>query len=52
MVLYGPPLLPAALDAITDGWTLARRARSLLHVYWEEHWEVPLEDLRREYELT
>jgi hypothetical protein len=45
-------LLPAVLDAIVEGWTLARRARSLLHVYWEEHWEVPLEDLRREFDLT
>ena len=50
--LYKPKLLPVLMDAITEGWTLGRRARSLLTVRWEEFWERPLTELRREYELA
>ncbi len=52
MVLYRPQLLPAVMDAITEGWALGRRAKSLLDVHWEEHWERPLDELRREYDLA
>jgi ubiquinone biosynthesis protein Coq4 len=52
MVLYRPQLLPAVMDAITDGWALGRRAKPLLDVHWEEHWERPLEEIRREYDLA
>jgi ubiquinone biosynthesis protein COQ4 len=52
MVLYQPQLLPPVMDAITEGWALGRKARSLLDVHWEEYWESPLADLRREFGLT
>ena len=49
--LYKPMLLPVLMDAITDGWALGRKAKPLMGVHWEEHWDRPLADLRREYEL-
>lgn len=52
MVLYKPELLPAVMDAITEGWALGRRARPLIDVRWEEYWERPLTELRREYALV
>ena len=51
MVLYKPELLPVVMDAIAEGWALGRRAKSLLPVHWEDHWERPLDQLRTEYEL-
>lgn len=51
MVLYKPQLLPPVMDAITEGWALGRKAKSLIGVHWEEFWEHPLEDLQREYGL-
>jgi len=52
MVLYKPELLPAVMDAITEGWALGRRAKPLMDVRWEEFWERPLAELRREYALV
>ena len=52
MVLYQPQLLPAVMDAITEGWALGRRAEPLMAVRWEDHWERPLEELREEYGLA
>jgi ubiquinone biosynthesis protein Coq4 len=52
IVLYKPELLPAVMDAITDGWALGRRAKSLIEVHWEDHWERPLSELRAEFRLT
>jgi ubiquinone biosynthesis protein Coq4 len=52
MVLYRPELLPAVMDAITDGWALGRRAKTLMNVAWEEYWERPLAELREEYDLV
>lgn len=51
MVLYKPELLPAVMDAITEGWALGRRAKPLMPVRWEEYWERPLAELRQEYDL-
>ena len=52
MVLYKPELLPAVMDAITDGWSLGRRAKPLISVHWEEFWDRPLSELREEYDLA
>ena len=52
MVLYKPELLPVVMDAITEGWALGRRARSLMAVHWEEYWESPLAELREEFGLA
>ena len=51
MVLYKPELLPAVMDAITDGWALGRKSKPLIGVHWEEHWERSLLELREEYDL-
>jgi len=51
MVLYKPELLPAVMDAITEGWALGRRSKPLMQVHWEEFWERPLDEIRREYDL-
>lgn len=50
--LYKPQLLPPIMDAITDGWSLGRRAKPLMPVHWEDHWEASLVDLREEYDLA
>jgi ubiquinone biosynthesis protein Coq4 len=52
MVLYQPQLLPAVMDAITEGWALGRSAKPLMGVRWEDSWERPLEALRAEYDLA
>ena len=51
ILLYRPQLLPFIMDAITDGWVLGRKAKPLLAVHWEEHWEQPLAELRKAYDL-
>jgi len=51
MVLYRPEVLPPLMDAICEGWTLGRKARPLLDVHWEDHWEQSLEAIRIEYGL-
>lgn len=51
MPLYKPALLPIVMDAITQGWALGRKAKPRMAVHWEERWEQPLEDLRREFDL-
>ena len=52
ILLYRPQLLPFIMDAITDGWVLGRKAKPLLAVHWEEHWEQPLAELRKAYDLV
>ena len=52
ILLYRPQLLPFIMDAITDGWVLGRKAKPLLGVHWEEHWEQPLAELRKAYDLV
>ena len=52
MVLYKPELLPAVMDAITEGWALGRRAKPLIGVEWEEYWECPVTELREKYGLA
>jgi len=49
--LYKPQLFPILMDAISDGWARGRRAKPLMPVHWEDHWERPLTDLQREYDL-
>ncbi len=49
--LYKPQLLPILMDAITEGWSLGRRAKPMMPVRWEEHFERPLAEIRAEYDL-
>jgi ubiquinone biosynthesis protein COQ4 len=41
----------ARMRAITRGWLLGKRARSLFGYRWAERWEHPLADVRRELGL-
>ena len=52
MVLYKPELLPVVMDAITEGWSLGRRAKPLISVHWEDYWKRPLSELRHAYDLS
>jgi len=40
--------LPETTDAVADGFHAGRCARAILTHRWEERWEQPLEELRRE----
>jgi ubiquinone biosynthesis protein Coq4 len=51
MTLLDPYLIKPAMDAITDGWTLGCRARSLQFVRFEERLGDPLEAVQAEYGL-
>jgi ubiquinone biosynthesis protein COQ4 len=50
--LYRPEFLPFIMDAICEGWTLGRKAKPLMSVHWEDHWERPLIELQRENDLA
>ncbi|OSZ64492.1 hypothetical protein CAP39_13105 [Sphingomonas sp. IBVSS1] len=51
MALVDPLLIQPAMDAITDGWSRGRRARSLQFVAFEQRLHEPLDRLRSEYGL-
>lgn len=51
MALVDPLLIQPAMDAITDGWSRGRRARTLQFVALEKRLHEPLDRLRREYGL-
>ena len=51
MALVDPHLIKPGFDAITDGWALGRRAKSLQFVRFEAMIDRPLADLRREFGL-
>ena len=51
MTLVDPHLIKMGFDAITDGWALGRRAKSLQFIPFETMIDRPLADLRREYGL-
>ena len=42
---------PRLMDEITRGWTMGKRARPLFGFAWDEHWDRPLADIRRELAL-
>ena len=52
MTLVDPYLIKPAMDAITEGWSLGRRARSIQFVAFENMLDRPLDEVRREYGLT
>ena len=51
MTLVDPNLIKPGFDAITDGWALGRRAKSLQFVRFETMIDRPLAELRRGYGL-
>jgi ubiquinone biosynthesis protein Coq4 len=51
MTLVDPHLIKPAMDAITDGWSLGRRSRSVQFVKFEQRLGEPLEAIRAEFGL-
>jgi ubiquinone biosynthesis protein Coq4 len=49
--LGDPYLIKPGMDAITDGWALGRRARSVQFVKFEHRLGEPLDDIRAEFGL-
>lgn len=52
MTLVDPHLIKPAMDAITDGWSYGRAARSIQFVRFEEMIDRPLADVRAAYGLS
>lgn len=50
--LVDPWLMQPAMDAITDGWALGRRAKSIQFIDFENQIHRPLADIRAEYGLV
>lgn len=50
-VLFQPDYLPGILSAFVDGWKWGHSIRSFWSVHWEEMWDRPVEDIRREFAL-
>jgi ubiquinone biosynthesis protein Coq4 len=49
--LIDPDLIKPALDAISDGWSFGRRAKSIQFIDFESKIDRPLAEVRREYGL-
>jgi hypothetical protein len=52
MALVDPWLIKPAMDAISDGWTLGRAARSIQFVKFETMLDRPLDEVRAEFGLN
>jgi len=50
--LYRPELIGPMLDAVSEGWALGRKAKPLIEVHWEDYWDRPVLELRKEYDLV
>lgn len=50
--LVDPLLIKPAMDAISDGWSFGRRARSIQFVAFEKMLDRPLRDVQEEYGLV
>ncbi len=45
-------LIPDAFDAMSESYERGKRAHFLLGVRWEDHWEEPLDSLRRRLDVS
>jgi ubiquinone biosynthesis protein COQ4 len=45
-------MIPPTLEALKAGYSAGQTAACIIPVRWEERWNVPLDDLRREYNIT
>jgi ubiquinone biosynthesis protein Coq4 len=45
-VVYDIEIAGQYLDAITQGWTMAKQAQPLFGLRWNSLWDTPLEDVR------
>ena len=51
VVFRQPKRMNELMETITRGWTMGKAASPLFAVKWEELWERPLADVRRELRL-
>lgn len=51
MTLVDPHLIKPAMDAITDGWSFGRNARSIQFAKSEQRLGEPLDAIRAEFDL-
>lgn len=51
MTFLDPDAIQPAMDAITEGWTLGRRARCIHFEKWEQMLDQPLAEIRRRYRI-
>lgn len=51
MTLLDPDAIQPMMDAITDGWQFGRTAKNIQFGRWEDQFDRPLADVRREFGL-
>ena len=50
--IYRHDALVPYMDAITHGYQMGKRAKTLFGVHWDELWSVPLEDVRSRFAIA
>ena len=40
------------MDALTEGWLMAKQAKPLFGIQWNTLWETPLEDVRNSLNIV
>ncbi|MEM8777758.1 MAG: Coq4 family protein [Cyanobacteria bacterium P01_G01_bin.49] len=50
-VVYDVELSSRYLDAITEGWIMARKAEPLFGIEWDQLWEIPLVQIRKDLQI-
>lgn len=50
--VFNPRDLPRIMSGLGEGYARGQRAKPLFAVKWEEMWERPLDELRREYDIS
>ena len=51
MTFLDPDAIQPAMDAVTEGWQLGRRARCIQFAKWEQMLDQPLAEIRRRYRI-
>ena len=50
--LTSPARLPELMNIIVEGWNCGQNARNLFGGRWEEMWNLPVTQIRREWKIT
>lgn len=51
-VVYDIEVSTKYMDAITEGWMMAKQAKPLFGIQWNTLWETPLEDIRNSLNIV
>lgn len=43
--------LPKLMDAVTHGWRMGKKAKSVFSTQWEKLWTTPLQEIQHQYEI-